>query len=142
MSQTALPVNMFLPISNPLKMMRVGQRSATARAAAASLMTLNSYPRGKPPAIDTSRHTLRLTSSSPDSLLQRSGPDSSSAFRLLKNPMEHTTTLPSFCLLSTLRYTSTADGASDVESVGWAKCDDMYPGQSVRWSHVVMEGAK
>src|SRR5688572_2176555 len=80
------PVVIVKPISTPLNKIDVGQLLKTSLEAAESILTLNSLPAGKAPAIQTNRFTFLATSSFPLSFEYLSAGDISSSARLVRKP--------------------------------------------------------
>ncbi len=108
------PVNISLPISNPVKIISPGQFSKAYLDAAESMNTLNSLPAGKWPAMETSRDTLLSISSRPLRVLISSGGDLRRSLRLVRNPTVTMVTLFSGLPLRIFLYIFTASGASEV----------------------------
>src|SRR5688572_32903217 len=80
------PVVIVNPISTPLNKIEVGQLLKTYCEAAESILTLNSLPAGKAPAIQTNRLTFLATTSFPLSFEYLSAADCSTSARLVRTP--------------------------------------------------------
>src|SRR6186713_335230 len=102
------PVFIFIPISTPLNNIGVPQFSKTILEDAASILTLNSFPAGKLPAIQTNCFTFFFTNSLPVSFEYLSGDDCNKSARLVRNPTVIIVTDLSGCDANAFLYTSVA----------------------------------